>query len=50
MSDKKIKVSSEIINRRLCHFLRADIGLEMAIAKGIGISMEDTMTAEHSKM
>ena len=30
----------EIINRQLCHFFRADIGLGMAIAKGLGLDME----------
>ena len=27
----------EIINRQLCHFFRADIGLGMLIAQGLGI-------------
>jgi catalase len=27
----------EIINRQLCHFFRADIGLGMAIAQGLGL-------------
>ena len=30
----------EIVNRQLCHFFRADIGLGMAIAKGLGLDME----------
>jgi catalase len=30
----------EIINRQLCHFFRADIGLGMAIAKGLGLDMD----------
>jgi catalase len=30
----------EIMNRQLCHFFRADIGLGMAIAKGLGLDME----------
>jgi catalase len=29
----------EIINRQLCHFFRADIGLGMAIVQGLGIDM-----------
>ena len=41
---------SEIINRQLCHFFRADIGLGMAIAKGLGVDLEDTMPKEHSKL
>jgi catalase len=39
----------EIINRQLCHFFRADMGLGMAIAKGLGVDLEDTMPKEHSK-
>jgi catalase len=39
----------EIINRQLCHFFRADMGLGMAIAKGLGVDLEDTMPEEHSK-
>jgi catalase len=30
----------EIVNRQLCHFFRADIGLGMAIAKGLGLDMD----------
>ncbi|HEX2627546.1 MAG TPA: catalase, partial [Chitinophagaceae bacterium] len=30
---------AEIINRQLCHFFRADIGLGMAIAQGLGLDM-----------
>lgn len=30
----------EIINRQLCHFFRADIGLGMAIAEGLGLDRE----------
>ncbi|RAU82514.1 catalase [Pontibacter arcticus] len=29
----------EIINRQLCHFFRADIGLGMAIAQGLGVNI-----------
>jgi catalase len=39
----------EIINRQLCHFFRADIGLGMAIAQGLGVALEDTMPKEHTK-
>lgn len=41
---------SEIINRQLCHFFRADIGLGMAIAQGLGLdmnSLQQSMTAKH---
>ena len=37
----------EIINRQLCHFFRADIGLGMAIAQGLGLDM-NTMNSIHS--
>ncbi|HEV7620948.1 MAG TPA: catalase-related domain-containing protein, partial [Flavisolibacter sp.] len=30
---------ADIINRQLCHFFRADIGLGMAIAQGLGLDM-----------
>ena len=40
---------NEIINRQLCHFFRADIGLGMAIAKGLGINPEDAMPKQHAK-
>ncbi len=33
----------DIINRQLCHWFRADIGLGMTIAKGLGISVDDNM-------
>jgi catalase len=39
IGDKK----NEIINRQLCHFFRADIGLGMAIAQGLGITVDDSM-------
>jgi catalase len=39
---------AEIINRQLCHFFRADIGLGMAIAKGLGINPEEAMPNKHS--
>jgi len=34
---------NEIINRQLCHFFRADIGLGMAVAQGLGITVDDKM-------
>ncbi|MBA3662705.1 MAG: catalase [Bacteroidetes bacterium] len=34
---------NDIINRQLCHFFRADIGLGMAIAQGLGISIDEKM-------
>lgn len=34
---------ADIINRQLCHWFRADIGLGMAIAKGLGISVDESM-------
>lgn len=40
----------EIINRQLCHFFRADIGLGMAIAQGLGLdmnSLQQHMPAKH---
>jgi catalase len=30
----------EIINRQLCHWFRADIQLGMAIAQGLGVTVE----------
>ena len=41
--DKK----EEISNRQLCHFFRADIQLGMAVAKGLGIDI-DEKTMNHS--
>jgi catalase len=32
---------AEIINRQLCHFFRADIGFGMAVAAGLGISIDN---------
>lgn len=37
----------QIINLQLCHFFRADIQLGMAIAKGLGIDVEEAMSARH---
>lgn len=39
---------AEIINRQLCHFFRADIGLGMAIAQAMGINPEQAMSKQHS--
>jgi catalase len=33
----------EIINRQLCHFFRADIGMGIAIAQGLGITLDPQM-------
>ena len=30
----------EIINRQLCHFFRADAGLGMRVAEGLGIDQQ----------
>jgi len=43
VGDKK----EEISNRQLCHFFRADIQLGMAVAKGLGIDI-DEKTMNHS--
>ena len=34
---------SEIINRQLCHFFRTDVGLGMAIAQGLGVTLDEKM-------
>ncbi|MES2730127.1 MAG: catalase [Bacteroidota bacterium] len=39
---------NEIINRQLCHWFRADIGLGMAIAKGLGVDAESAMPKQHT--
>jgi len=39
---------SEITNRQLCHFFRADIGMGMAIAQGLGINPEEAMPKQHT--
>lgn len=45
-----------IVNRQLCHFFRADIGLGMAVAQALGLSMADlqqqmpsTATLQHQQ-
>ena len=40
---------AEIVNRQLCHFFRADIGLGMAVAKALGVDVENAMPKEHVK-
>ena len=40
---------SEIVNRQLCHFFRADIGLGMAVAQALGVNPETAMPKQHSK-
>ncbi len=40
---------AEIVNRQLCHFFRADIGLGMAVAQALGVNVEDAMPKQHSK-
>jgi catalase len=37
----------EIINRQLCHFFRADIGLGMAIAAGLGVMLDPSSMQQH---
>jgi len=37
----------KIVNRQLCHFFRADIQLGMAIAKGLGVSIDDKALQQH---
>ncbi len=32
-----------IINRQLCHWFRADIGLGMAVAKGLQLDLDEAM-------
>lgn len=38
----------EIINRQLCHFFRADIGLGMAIATALGVNVGEAMPKQHT--
>ena len=47
MSGIKGPKKDEIINRQLCHFFRADIGLGMAVAQGLGINVEKAMPKQH---
>jgi len=35
----------EIINRQLCHFFRADIQLGIAVAKGLGVTIDEQSMA-----
>ena len=39
----------EIINRQLCHFFRADIGLGIAIAQGLGVNPQEALPKQHSQ-
>ncbi|NQX37732.1 catalase [Pedobacter steynii] len=39
---------AQIINLQLCHFFRADIQLGMAIAKGLGVDIDQAMVSKHS--
>lgn len=34
---------ADIVNRQLCHFFRADIGLGMAIAQGLGVTVDESV-------
>ncbi|MDI9320307.1 MAG: catalase [Phycisphaerales bacterium] len=34
---------ADIINRQLCHFFRADIGLGMSIAQGLGVTVDESV-------
>ena len=36
---------AEITNRQLCHFFRADVSLGMAVAKGLGVSIDEKSMA-----
>ncbi len=36
---------ADIVNRQLCHFFRADIGLGMAIAAGLGVVVDENVMA-----
>jgi catalase len=40
--------SELIINRQLCHFFRADIGLGMAVAAGLGVKLDPTTIPQHA--
>lgn len=37
----------EIINRQLCHFFRADVGLGMSVAAGLGVKLDAGSIPEH---
>ena len=38
---------AHIVNLQLCHFFRADIQLGMAVAKGLGVDVEQAMEKQH---
>jgi catalase len=44
---RKWRISGEkrdlIINRQLCHFFRADPRLGVAVANGLGVSLDDVL-------
>jgi catalase len=40
---------NKIASRLLCHFFRADIGMGMAITKGLGLDAEKAMLKQHAK-
>jgi catalase len=48
MSGISGKKKDEIINRQLCHFFRADVQLGIAVAKGLGVVIDDKAMA-HTK-
>ncbi len=41
--DKK----DQIINRQLCHFFRVDVQLGMAVAKGLGVTIDEKIKPKH---
>ena len=43
MKDITGEKKNDIINRQLCHFFRTDVGLGMAVAQGLGISIDEKM-------
>ena len=40
---------NEIINRQLCHFFRADVGLGMAVANGLGLTVNEKTHQTHQQ-
>ncbi|WP_316747129.1 catalase [Pedobacter gandavensis] len=38
---------AQIVNLQLCHFFRADIQLGMAVAKGLGVDVDQAMPKKH---
>jgi catalase len=39
-----------IINRQLCHFFRADMGLGMAVAAGLGVKLDPATIPQHAAL